>query len=46
MKYVNGRLVDEEALLRETGLVEGVYIKTTDAKLELLKAKHRRGRGS
>ena len=46
VKYVHGKLVDEEALLREAGLVERVYIKTTHAKLQLLKEKHRRGRGS
>ena len=46
MQYVDGMLVDEEALLRGAGLVEGVYIKTTDAKLQLLQEKHSRGRGS
>ena len=46
MQYVDGMLVREEALLREAGLIEGVYIKTTDAKLQLLKAKQYQGRAS
>ena len=46
VQYVNGKLVDEEAMLREAGLTEGSYIKTTVAQLKLMKEKHRRGRGS
>ena len=46
VKYVDGKLVDEEALLREAGLVQDVMIRTTDAKLQSMKAMHSRGRGS
>ena len=46
VKYVDGVLVDEEALLREAGLVECVYLQTTVALLKLLRAKNSRGMGS